>query len=198
MKKIKLSLAIISIAAFSSIASAAKPGSYLGAGLGLSQLRASDNIIGVTTSKQVRGLGERGFVGYNFNEYLGLEAGLSHYAPSIFKNNLVKETHSLNALDVVTKAYLPLADSGLNIYGLAGIAYARSVVEVKALNNTHSITNKVRPKYGVGVSYDIPQSNWGTNVEWSRIQGVGNMKTNAAKAIPNADMLSLNIAYKFD
>jgi hypothetical protein len=53
----------------------------------------------------------------------------------------------------------------------------------------------VRPIIGVGASYNI-QSNIVTNLELSHIQGSGNLKT-SSKAIPSANLLTLNVAYNF-
>lgn len=225
MKKIvKFSLAILSLATIASSSFAAVEGSYLGAGLGVSRLRTLNDYLvtgpgarAFTQSRELGGFGARAFGGYNFNRYLGLEAGFSHYANSEYKSNLSSVFHasrkySMNAFDVVGKAYLPIGETGFNVYGLVGGALVRSNNVVKSSLNLpptghfaaftgkakeSKVTTRLRPKFGVGVSYDIPESKFTTSLELSRIQGTGNVKKNI-KAIPNADMLTLNVAYNFD
>lgn len=214
MKKIlTVGAAVLSFAAFTSIANAATPGTYLGLGAGASRLETTSNkltsINGTTTSSSTKrgGLGERLFAGYNFNEYVGVEAGLAHYAKSSYDASAIGANasvdYNLNAFDVVGKGYLPFGE-GFNVYALAGAALVKSKTEVKANNarvfgqtGNHNYNNsKIRPVYGIGVSYDIPQTGVTTNMELTRIVGTGNTSTNP-RAIPNADMLSFNVAYNF-
>jgi len=212
MKKIlTIGAAILSFAAFTSIANAATPGTYLGLGLGASRLETNDKLSftnGTTSSSSKKGgLGERLFAGYNFNEYFGVEAGLAHYAKSSYDASTIGANKSvdynLNAFDVVGKAYLPLGE-GFNVYALGGAALVKSKTQVKANNavvfgqtGNHDYNNsKIRPVYGIGVSYDIAQTGVTTNMELTRIVGTGNTSTNP-RAIPNADMLSFNVAYNF-
>lgn len=217
MKKIvSLSLALISLACFSSLALAAKPGAYVGGGLGFSKQRTkNDSLIPnsslTTTSKpDSYGLGEQLFVGYNINEYFGVQGGFAHYAPSKAKSSIPGNTSTskdyyLNAFDLVGKGYLPVSNSGVNLYALAGVAYVRSQTDYKQTvlgtqtTNVSTHNNKFRPKYGVGVSYDVPQSPIGAALEFSRIQGSGTVDNSSnTRAIPNADMLALQIVYKID
>lgn len=219
-KTVKLCIALLSLSALTGIAYAAKPGFYVGAGLGASRLDTPNQFLfnisqtGGKTSRQLGGLGGRIFGGYNFNEYFGVETGYARYAQSTYKANLQGNStnssikYSLGALDVVGKGYLPLSNSGFNLYGLAGLARVSSQTQYKnqggvplaqgivtPRTGTHTYS-KVRPVYGVGVSYDIPQTNFVTNLEFSRIQGSGNMKTSQS-AIPSANMLTLNVSYNF-
>lgn len=209
MKKIIKIGAILCLSSLTGLAFAAQTGAYVGAGLGASKLTTPKQVFEKNTpaslSRDVGGLGERIFAGYNFNKYVGVEAGVAHYAPSKYKATLgtheASVAYNLNALDVVGKAYLPLSESGFNVYALGGGAYVRSVIDVKAsagLNHDDkSFTEKkIRPVYGVGASYDIPQSSLTTNLELSRIQGRGDVG-NDIKAIPSANMLSLNLGYNF-
>lgn len=224
MKKfVKLSLAIVPLAFLaSSAANAATPGGYVGGGLGVSLLDTpNDSLIKDDTAKfykqakQRGGFGARLFGGYNFNEYLGVEAGVSQYARSHYHSNLVENTfgsltkkkeYSMTAGDLVAKAYLPLGQSGFNVYALGGVALAHSKINgqtkvvtpvANGASGESRTQNKLRPKYGVGASFDIPETKFATNLEWSRIQGTGNVK-NSVRAIPSADLLTINLSYKFD
>jgi hypothetical protein len=112
----------------------------------------------------------------------------------------------MTTFDLVGKAYLPLGQTGFNVYALGGAVLVHSKIkkDVKKSNtiNVDGIVdgsktqNKLRPKYGIGASYDIPDTKFTTNVELSRVQGTGNVKKNI-KAIPNADMVTFNLAYNF-
>ena len=213
MKKMtKISVAIISLAGLLNLANAATPGTYVGAGLGYSRLETpNQNIVsepvpaGVTQSHNRGGLGGRLFVGYNFNKYFGVEGGYTQYARSLYKASLGSDSVSLtyrdsNVFSIVGKAYLPIEDSGFNVYALAGIANVKQTATVKINGTLGADTesesqSKIRPMYGIGGSYDI-NPHVTTSLEISRVQGFGNMKT-SGNAFANADLISLNLAYNF-
>lgn len=208
-KTMKLGLTVVALAVMSSAAVAANPGTYIGVGAGVSNLQTPTNYdtTGLSShSRSIGGFGGRVFAGYNFNNYFGLEAGFADYANSTYKASVTgvgseKLTYSLWAANLVAKAYLPISDSGFNVYALGGAAYVNSKVQDtfsgNAIPNINAskTTKKVRPTYGIGAGYDF-NANVSTNLELSRIQGTGNLKTSAS-AIPNANMLTLNVAYNF-
>jgi hypothetical protein len=110
------------------------------------------------------------------------------------------------AFDLVGKGYLPLGYTGVNIYALAGAArvletlqYASGAVPLSGTIATPNIgtthTYKTRPKYGAGISYDF-NSHFATNFEFSQVRSGGAFSTNPV-AVPNMNLLSLNLAYKF-
>jgi OOP family OmpA-OmpF porin len=207
-KTMKLGLSVVALAVMSSAAVAANPGAYLGVGAGVSRLETpSFNSAGLSSYSQSRGgFGGRVFGGYNFNNYFGLEAGVADYANSTYKATITgvgteKLTYSLYAASLVAKAYLPLSDTGFDLYALGGAAYVNSKVKDSQSGNaipnvsSTSTTKKFRPTYGIGAGYNF-NSNVSTTLELSRIQGTGNSASNPSK-IPNADMLTLNVAYNF-
>lgn len=216
MKKIVKLSAILCLSTVTGLAIAAQTGGYVGGGLGASNIDIPKDYQAIalgqpTTVNGRSGLGGRIFGGFNFNEYFGVEAGVAHYAPvtNRFANGNahagnVEIKNSLNAIDLVGKAYLPLGESGFNIYGLGGIAYVANDVDFTRSYDTPNIdptkeshsNRKIRPVYGIGASYDIPQTSLTTNVEFTRIQGNGDVKSNL-QAIPSANMLTLNLAYHF-
>lgn len=220
-KMVKLSLAFLSLTCLTGAAEAAKQGAYVGGGLGYSRLNTPDKYLitddstkSFKQSRQIGGVAGRVFGGYNFNEYLGVEAGVAHLAPSTYESSFSHEGHSFKfnnefsmmAGDLVGKAYLPLPDTGFNLYALGGIALVHSKVEDKSkftspygsdASTVSKKQNKFRPKFGVGASYDIPDTQLTANVEWNRIQGIGNVKKNI-NAIPTSDMMTVNFSYKFD
>jgi len=206
----KLSAAAVASLALVSLAHAAAIGPYAGIGLGYSKLETPSitqtNIPGViSTSEDKGGLGGRLFAGYNFNEYLGLEASVNDFANSTYKANSSllgmnqKLQYSLLSENLVAKAYLPIQNSGVNVYALGGAAYVQSQAKltsnVPGMSATYK-TNAIRPVAGIGVSYDASR-NITAGVEASRIFGRGNLKTSNS-AIPNADMVSFNISYNFN
>lgn len=214
MKKIAKISAILCLSTLTGLAFAAQTGGYFGGGLGASNLDIpkdyQDVAFGTSTTAK-GGLGGRVFGGYNFNNYFGIEAGFAHYATATnkFASASPRVGHitidnSMNAIDLVGKGYLPLGESGFNLYALGGVAYVMNKVNFeRTYENSDIQPNKdsfsersFRPVYGIGASYDIPQTSLTTNLELSRIQGRGDLK-NDMHAIPSANMLTLNLAYNF-
>lgn len=208
MKKMTKISAVIASFLVVGVANAVAPGAYVGAGAGASILRTPSvtKQAGVSTSQKRGGLGGRVFAGYNFNTNFGLEAALATYANSTNKSSAsgmsVSQKDYMNALSLVGKGYLPLGESGVNAYVLGGVAEARNHIRTEttgipasAVPTGTKTTTALRPTFGAGLSYDLP-NNMTTNLEVSRIQGKGNMKTSAS-AMPNADMVSLNLGYNF-
>lgn len=203
MKKIT-SLLVASLFTFASYSYAATPGAYVGLGLGVSKILSADenllNGTNIQNSRSLGGLGGRVFAGYNFSRYLGLEAGLAHYAPSKYNatdfntNQSYALKYDMNALDLVGKGYLPIGESGFNAYALGGVAYVKSKEKVSVSPDTgneafsHS-ANKIRPIYGLGVSYDVSEKVT-TNVEFTQIKGTG-----SHGEMPSANMVTFNVAY---
>lgn len=209
MKKVTLAVAALALTA--SVSSfAAITGTYAGLGLGSSRLDTPDlnpNYSSYSYTQSRGGLGARVFMGHNFNQYLGAEMALNNYAQSKYT---ITETgfgsaqakYNMKALDLVAKAYLPVADSGFNFYALGGAALVSSQVKISEqddvlndLGTSTTTTRKIRPMVGVGASFDVNKQVT-TSLEYSHIQGYGDVKT-SNKAIPNADMLSLNVSYNF-
>ncbi len=212
-KTLKISAAVLALSALTGVASAAITGTYVGGGLGYSMLDTPDhNIVTgpdatvLSQSHDRNGWGERAFVGYNFNEYFGLEGGYAHYNQAHYKLSAPgfasgSVDYSFQDINLVGKAYLPVYDTGVNVYALGGGAYVRNKVDgsynaLGVQGGGSKTTYKVRPTYGVGVSYDIPQTQFTTNLEFSRIQGTGNV-AHSDSAIPSANLVTLNLGYNF-
>ena len=215
----KISAAVIASLALANLANAATPGAYMGLGLGASRAETPnsymfslDNAFTGTNQRQYGGLGGKVFAGYNFNRYVGLEASYATYAKSSYKATADGDSaslkYALSAFNLVGKAYLPFDDSGFNAYVLGGLSDVRNKVSYSNAGvdladgitanfkpGTHTYSS-IRPVYGVGMSYDIAQ-HVTTGLEFSHIQGKGNVKTSAG-AIPSADLLTLNIGYLFN
>lgn len=210
MKKIvKTGMVALSLAGLISLANAATPGLYVGGGLGYTNLNTSQltnaiksqvSVVGGSVSTSNDHLGGRLFVGYTFNPYFGIEAGLAHYSTVTYKiailNQVAKPSIRTNAIDLVGKAFLPISNSGFNVYALGGVAYIKQTTTSDAVLQTRSNTNSAfRPKVGLGASYDINPTVT-ASFEVSRIIGKGNLATNR-NAIADANMATLNLAYNF-
>lgn len=221
-KTVKIVVAVAALSAISSLSFAATPGGYVGLGLGAGQQNTSNldlsNKAGIkfNQSRSTTGLAGRIFGGYNFNEYVGIETGYAKYSNATTKFNaknitLVNAYGSLDykmaALDVVGKVYLPIPESALNLYGLGGFALVQSTTDTKVnakvvgtqtvvYKSTSNTERKIRPLVGFGASYDIPQTQLTTSMEYSYLVGQGNVKTSPT-AIPSAGLLTLNLAYNF-
>ncbi len=209
MLKRKLSAIVIASLLSIGTAFAATPGGYVGAGIGLSSLDTPSNWLSFTPdsySSKKGGLGGRIFAGYNINEYLGLETGVTQYTESHYKFDEEalgitdgKATYDMTAIDLVAKAYLPVADK-FSLYALGGVAETFNKIKVSGnvLGNNqtdHESYAKLRPKFGVGANYVINES-VSANFEVSRIQGSGGFKT-SNKPVTNADMAAVTLAYNF-
>lgn len=211
----KISVAVVALACLSQAALAATPGTYAGVGLGYGQQESSDykdavnKIPGLKATQNRGSVAGRVFAGYNFNQYIGVEGGYNYLGRQNVTVSTEKNvtpaysttvSNTLQSGDLVAKAYLPLSDTGFNLYALGGGAYVHSGVSATVNANGHGVTiapndastNAVRPKYGVGVSFDVPNSPITTALEVSRVQGEGSDSN-----IPNVDTAMLTVSYNF-
>jgi len=177
-----------------SVSYAITPGTYVGLNAGETALSLPD-----TNLNKSADFGGRAYAGYNFNEYLGVEAGVAHYGNAKYKSF----EYNTNALDIVAKTYLPFGEKRFNIFALGGIAAVNSIT--KANHNEEISINdfvpnsktRIRPIYGAGVGYDIPKSHFTATIEVTRIQGVGDLKS-SPHSMPSANMVSVGLTYNFD
>lgn len=198
---------------------AAKPGAYLGAGIGGSRIDTPDDYLfnvdsaaNADNSKEIGGLGGKVFAGYNLNQYFGIELNYADYARSLYTANIGENEssikYSMSAASLVGKTYLPFGTSGFSFYALAGGAQVFNKVQVKdggipfvgnpiddvSPSGTTS-TYKLRPVFGTGITYDFSER-VSSGLEYTHIQGEGDVKVDAS-AIADADMVALNLAYHF-
>lgn len=221
-KMLKICATVLSLVFVANCAFAAKEGGYAGADIGYGKIQSSSGV-DLKLSGADNGLAGGIFAGYNFNQYIGLETNYTHYATQSLKgsfytsyalsnttitfNNNYKVDKNLNTLDVVAKAYLPISDSGFNLYALVGPSLARYSTDVKVNANlntpfetsssSNSFAQGIRPAYGVGMSYDVPNSPVTSSLEFKRIEGRGNISYNS-KAIPSANLAAFRVAYNFN
>lgn len=180
----------------SGLAHSITPGVYLGGGAGLGGWQTPSNF---NTDKNSHFAG-RGFVGYNFNQFFGLEADYTALGKTKYYYNYVPLTsadYSLNAISIVGKLYLPLSDnSPLNVYGLLGAAQMRGTLDRKfsswavgSIKDTAFV-----PTAGLGASYDLSQR-FTAGLEFS---GFGSKKSElGGLGIPTSGIGTLSLSYRF-
>jgi hypothetical protein len=212
----RLAATVIALSA-SSFAFATIPGPYLGVGVGQGQVQTIDKYIfnisadpKGSQSKNRYGTTWRGFAGYNINKFVGLEFGYAKYNRSIYVGRASGAysslTYYIHTYEGLLKGYLPLGDSGFNLYALAG--FARVVETMNFINNGVPLNNYLyppangnnhyyrnRPEYGLGINYNFAK-HFTVNVEATQILKLGSMSTQAG-ATPNLNFFSLNFAYNF-
>lgn len=219
--KIKLlaNLLFFSLLIFSSCVFAQmESGLYLGAGVGggvlLTPCGGAFNPVGtgLTNTRRVGGLSGRAFIGLKFSRFIGIEAGYAGYAQSRYKATQDGLTsyliYNATAADIVGKLYFPLGHSNFSIYALGGMA--RFMERIQFINNGIAINTarfaqptqngtvsnfRNRPIYGLGVLYEIP-CHVGLSLQYSIVQNLGNFRQ-TAYAIPNAELLTLNVFYNY-
>lgn len=196
MKFKKLSAAILASLAFSGLSHAAKPGAYVGGGLGYSSLENFTD----ATRKTRGGVGGQVFAGYNFNKNLGLELGYRKYANTTYNidgfNNFTSD-YNMHDIRLVGKAYLPLNDtSPFNLYALLGVAevYGTGNLKFDSDKLRSDSSNALVATAGVGASYDI-SSHVTAGIEYSHSNGKSGNDNNIG--IPASNLTTLNIAYNF-
>lgn len=199
-------LTAMTLILFSMTTNAATKGPYVGLGLGVSKIHTPGRYLYSDSgeekqSQQLSGFGSRVAGGYNLNDYFGVEAGVTRFANSSYKTVFHQKhsslRHSMKALDLVGKAYLPVGQ-GFDVYALGGLAQVQSQTKFKngVLHQTTSHTNRrARPKYGVGMSYKV-NSRFTTSVEYSRVQGIGNARR--SHGIPNGDAVLMNFTFNLN
>lgn len=197
MKKITITTLIAStLLPTATTLNAASPGAYLGAGAGYSVLENSS----IAMKDKEGGLGGRGFIGYNFNHYLGVETNYSSMNRTqyrLYDYPAVTIDYRLNALSLVLKGYIPISDSGaFNLFGLIGAAqmYSNSHVNYNLDTYLSDSNSTLVPNLGFGASYDLTQR-FTTSFE---VSGFGEKDSDYYHlGIPQSSLATLSLAYKF-
>jgi OOP family OmpA-OmpF porin len=201
-----VSTLILALGAATTTAYAVGSGMYLGGQLGSSNTHnvvrnVQTNSIPATIAVRPKntGLGERLFLGYQFNEYAGMEAGFTHYAASDYNvpatvscnNPALRE----NAFDLVGKGIIPFSTSGFSVFAKAGLAVVSTGMSGSLNTNTtlnacgsSTSNNTVRPTVGIGAGYDLSQ-NWVADLSWARVLPGGQVKA--------ADLVAVGVSYHF-
>jgi OOP family OmpA-OmpF porin len=138
-----------------------------------------------TVTPSSTGAGERVAVGYNFNQYIGVESGYMHYGAATYNvqgacnNPQVRQS----GFDVLGRGAYPIMDSKFTAVGKAGFTYIRQsgsgslagTTVLSGCNGHTTTTNSFRPTLGVGVGYDITQ-NWVADLLVTRVLSGGGVQ----------------------
>lgn len=178
---------------------AVRDGFYFGAQLGQTNIHSKPATLQASTtpltyatvSPKSTGVGERLFIGYNINEHAGIEGGITHYASATYRvpGGGSNPQQRLNSFEFLGKGMFPFDQTGISLFGKAGVSYARSSSSRSLTTNGNSNTSSsssFRPALGVGVSYDLSQ-NWVVDLSANRVLSGG--------GIQNADFVALGISY---
>lgn len=167
-----------------------------------------------TTDIDDKGTSGRIFAGYQFIPYFALEAGFTQFHKTTFtqtwKTDIdTAQNYSINkydgevtehALDLVGKLTYPLQYGfGVFVKGGLGVISADRHINVSSVNSdgsaipSHTFYTKsyqaVRPVYGAGVDYSIPNTSLSVGVSYSEFA--------SGSGIPRASLWALGISDKF-
>jgi hypothetical protein len=136
--------------------------------------------------------------GYKFNPYIGLDVGYTYYSDVRIKAPTGQQVAFSQhySYDMAAKLMLPIAQTGVNVFGRGGMGRIRSYTHVKneAVANLNHYTfnagvhTRTVPVYGAGAEYAILK-NLEASMEWMRAQG--NNTTG------QLDLYSLGLTYLF-
>lgn len=136
------------------------------------------------------GFAARGYVGYDFNKYLGVEAGYTYLPKTTFDN--ADGDIKNYAVDLLGKISYPV-NNAFSVFAKAGAGYLNQKYESVAGNQTN---DKIVPAFGVGAAYQI-MPNLAVDASWLRYSG-GNVDTSSSSDfVTNVDFASVGLSYKF-
>lgn len=135
------------------------------------------------------GFAARGYLGYDFSKYFGLETGYTFLpkADDDFGNSI----HNY-AIDLVGKLSVPVVD-GFSVHAKAGGSYLHASID-NNIAGADDNASHFGPAYGVGASYDLTP-NFALGVDWMRYSGNG--KIGSSDYLPQQDAVFLGLSYKF-
>jgi len=210
------------------------PGLYFGAGAGWARADEGDGIskaidvlfdenMGLNSSKDVdQGgfVGGRGYLGYQFAEIFGIEAGYSYYPNNSYKAQGLFPTtfrfdfrYRTQVIDTMVKLMFPFAlvsdvFSHFTIFARGGAAFlmnefSGSFQIGSSGGSTTGTNNSFRPTFGVGLAYNFTE-NTSIDISWTGILGYnrlsygdvidGNIRKNP---VPNCNLYAAGFSYKF-
>src|SRR3990167_3624373 len=193
-------LILIATLGITGTAYAVGAGFYLGGQLGQTNIHNKAKTVEINSGSSSvtptnKGIGERIFVGYQFDDYIGIEAGGIHYADSTYKvsNGCSNPRTQQNAIDFLGKFSYPFSSIGVDLFAKAGFAYVNSYNtgtldsgNLSSCGCTNTSKYSARPAAGFGVSYDITQ-NWVADFSFNRMF--------SGSTIQTSDFIALGISY---
>lgn len=137
----------------------------------------------------------RPFVGYRFNDYVGLESGFYDLAnddnSANYSGNLGADSYRLYVIDLAGK-FIHSFSNGISVFGKVGLAYTHQSVFNQTFTysdpSVDSSVNRILPEVGVGLSYNFTQ-NFATELSYTHLQGVD--------PIGRIEIIGLGLFYTF-
>lgn len=195
----KALLSSAALLATTSLVHAAMPGTYVGIGGGYSSSQIYDDLISLDDG----GFAARAFAGYNFSQYVGVEANYTNFHESnyglYYYNYPLRLHYKSSAVSLAGKVYLPLAHNRLNVYGMLGLAQVYTTENITFLNTYSSpkeSSNGLVTTLGFGASYELNQRFTFT----AELSGFGEKQANEFNedfGFPGNGLATIGLAYKF-
>jgi OmpA-OmpF porin, OOP family len=155
------------------------------------------------------GIAGRGYVGYQFNQYIGIETGYTIFSDHTYKGYdsyngyglSVEDKLKTDAWDILGKVGMPFGNSGFSGNVKAGVAYimAKSELSASSSGTTVSVsdeTNAWKPVAGAGVAYNF-NKNLAVDVSYLHYFGSNSHLFDRNISAPNADFVGVGISYRF-
>ncbi|MFT3741488.1 MAG: outer membrane beta-barrel protein [Gammaproteobacteria bacterium] len=140
------------------------------------------------------GFAGRGYLGYQFNPFFGIESGFTYLPKATDDINGVDFDVTNYAIDLLGKLSWPVTP-GFSLYAKAGVAYLNSNVSTNLIGVDSTSRSHVGPAYGVGAQYEIIP-NLALSVDWMRFSGDGDV-TDFNNYQPQQDAAFVGLSYKF-
>jgi OOP family OmpA-OmpF porin len=164
-------------------------GLYLGGSVGGTKYRhACDGLPGGVSCDETD-VGWRGFVGYQFNHWIGLEFGYADLGKAEASTPGVVASVKARSADLVAVASFPINEL-FGVYGKLGGARTRVTATAPGFSAKDTSTNFT---FGAGARLNFAR-NWGARLEWQRYHDVGDETTTGKGKI---DYFSLGLLYGF-
>ena len=156
------------------------------------------NLTNITSINNNGGFAWNLYLGYNINQYIGLQLDYSRFRNTTINGfyrtatSPMSNTYSEYAVTGSIVTEVPVFDTGFNLYAQLGLNYLRATVSGTVSSNiTSSI---VKPAYGAGIKYDFGND---ISVKTGWIHFTGNNAINSKSYIPSIDMYGMGLTYTF-
>ena len=201
MNKSVIAVAIAGLMATAAVQAAPQDNTwYAGGKFGWAQFYSIDH--GDATNlrhEDKQDVGGGAFVGYQFNSWLGLEAGydyLGKYAFDVESAPTLNAENSVRGGQLAVKLGLPLSDS-FDIYTRLGAMAYWMDLDVGAEGVSENFTfhdSGTAPLAALGLEYAITRD-WATRLEYQWVGNVGDVEKVGTET--DSGLLSLGVSYRF-
>lgn len=125
-------------------------GVFISGNLGYAKQNAK--VVSPLTAKDLRGFAWNANAGYQFNQYLALEAGYTRFSDVKAAVGSNKFDAKLYGVDVLAKAIYPINDQ-FNVFAKAG---AMDMFQKTSADGVTTVNrSRIVPEFGVGTSYNV-------------------------------------------